>query len=263
MVDALYNKLAKFEGLFRFKAYPVHKRLQFGMQSGIVDLDDWLGKYVQLNKNSKILDAGCGNGHSLFKLVEKFSCNGIGISLSKVEIKNANSFTIKKNLMHNCRFMVHNFEAPLAQKFDLIYGIESIKHAQNIEKVFMNFANQLNPASNLIIVEDFKLKEISNKDYQSFLEKTWAAKTLLENDIVSIASENNLELVDSINFTDYITKLKDIEIKRKIKRLKILRQIIPFKNFSEIIDVFIAGFMLDYFYAHDEMTYKALIFKKV
>jgi len=139
MVDALYNNLAKFEGMFRFKAYPVHKRLQFGMQSGIENLDDWLGKNVHLDINSNILDAGCGNGHSLFKLVEKYSCKGVGISLSKVEIKNANSFAQKKKLVQNCRFMVHNFEAPLDQKFDLIYGIESIKHASNMEKVFMNF----------------------------------------------------------------------------------------------------------------------------
>jgi SAM-dependent methyltransferase len=262
MVDALYNKLAKFEGLFRYKAYPVHKRLEFGMQGGFEDLDDWLGKNVQLNKNSKILDAGCGNGHSLFKLVEKYSCRGIGISLSPVEIKNAIAFAQKKNLVQNCQLIVHNFEITLAQKFDLIYGIESIKHAQNIDKVLTNFADQLNPESTLIIVEDFKTKEISNKEYQSFLENIWVAKTLRENDIVSIASQNKLELVDSIDFTGFIKKFPVNKIKGKIKRLKILRQIIPLKKLSEIIDVFIAGYMLDYSYALDEMSYKALILKK-
>lgn len=263
MVRNLYNALAKFEGLYRYKAYPVHKKINFGIGSEIEDLDDWLCKYVKLDANSYILDAGCGNGNTLFKLVETYSCKGLGISLSDLEIRKATGFSKKRAPLINCRFLVHDFEKPLPGKFDLIYAIESIKHSANIENVIRNFADQLNPKSLLIIVDDFTKKEVSNKYYLSFLEKTWFSKTLKENYIIEKAHENNLKLIDSIDFTDKIHKMPVEEINHKIKMLTLLRKTIPLKYFRNITDIFIAGFMLDFFYAKDEMAYKALIFEKL
>lgn len=56
-----------------------------------------LNKVLELNKDSKILDIGCGTGGTLIELCEKYQCQGTGVDISDAQIKSAKDFLVKKN----------------------------------------------------------------------------------------------------------------------------------------------------------------------
>jgi cyclopropane fatty-acyl-phospholipid synthase-like methyltransferase len=262
MVNHLYNSLAKFEGWFRSKPYPVHKKLNFSVESKFQNLDEWLQQNVHLNSNLKILDAGCGNGYSLLNLVQKNACDGLGISLSEVEVKRANKFANDYSIEKLCAFKCHNFENDLHQQFDFIYAIESVKHASNLAAVMANFAKNLSENGTLILVDDFAVNEIKNKEHLSLHKKYWHCDVLLEKDVLHLALQNNLTLIDTVDFTTNVIKRTREDIEQKIKRLNFIKKFLPFSSYKVVVDSFIGGYLLDYFYTENEMRYKAFVFKK-
>lgn len=262
MVNDLYNNLAKFEGWFRSKPYPVHKKLNFTAEYPYRNLDEWLQQNTTINAHAKVLDAGCGNGYSLLQLVQQNTCEGLGISVSDVEIARANKFAAAMDLSALCSFKWHQFEFGMDKKFDLIYAIESLKHSTNIRSVISNFAKQLNENGMLIIVDDFGANSIANEGYLQLHKEYWHCDVLKEESLMQLANENNLMLLSSHDFTPFVIKRTEQEIEKKIRSLKRLKQFIPFSNYRTVIDSFIGGYLLDYFYTQDEMKYQAFIFKK-
>lgn len=82
-------------------------------------------KYLHFNKNTMILDPGCGTGRHLFYLIDKYNCGGIGIDAynSAIEIANKaniddrivffnksslDSIVMKNNMPKNCDYIFIN-----------------------------------------------------------------------------------------------------------------------------------------------------------
>ena len=97
-----------------------------------------LAKKYQLNKNSKILDIGCGKGHLIYELSKLLKSKNIfGLDISKYAKKRAPS-AIKKNIKcydatKKIKFKKNNF--------DLVISINVI-HNFSIDKVF-NFLKDI------------------------------------------------------------------------------------------------------------------------
>jgi len=97
-----------------------------------------LVKKYQLNKNSKILDIGCGKGHLIYELSKLLKSKNIfGLDISKYAKKRAPS-AIKKNIKcydatKKIKFKKNNF--------DLVISINVI-HNFSIDKVF-NFLKDI------------------------------------------------------------------------------------------------------------------------
>lgn len=85
-----------------------------------------------VNKDSKILDLGCGGGSFTDLLVNKYGFKNVcGIDLNEKAVKFAINFR-KLNVRH---INVNEFSSN--QKFDVIVSIESIEHANDLE-AYMN-----------------------------------------------------------------------------------------------------------------------------
>jgi SAM-dependent methyltransferase len=76
----------------------------------------WLGREYKdeyINKYTKFIDAGCGNGRNSIWLSETFGAKGIGYDLSEIAIKNANQKKLEKKLENNLNFFVQNLNQPI------------------------------------------------------------------------------------------------------------------------------------------------------
>lgn len=81
----------------------------------------WLARQYQgefFNKNSFVVDAGCGNGRNLFWMHENFGVKGLGYDISQVAINNLN-----KKKINGVNFIVQNLNQKIPvedNKADLV-----------------------------------------------------------------------------------------------------------------------------------------------
>lgn len=100
------------------------------------------------SKGIEILDVGCGTGHHLKYLKNKFSCTGIDINedILNVARKNVKGVVFKKANMINFHFN---------KKFDIITCLFSsigyAKNYTNLRRTIINFSNHLKTGGVLII----------------------------------------------------------------------------------------------------------------
>jgi 2-polyprenyl-3-methyl-5-hydroxy-6-metoxy-1,4-benzoquinol methylase len=108
------------------------------------------------------LDAGCGVGFGSLLFAKNEAQKVSGISVSDLEIERANR---NKNKYHfdNVDFEVCTFEDVASSRYDLIFCIESLKHALDFDNAFNVLLKGLKTNGKLIIVDDFFEKEIQKQ----------------------------------------------------------------------------------------------------
>lgn len=91
-------------------------RVLFGdsLHPGALSLTEKLGKEINLDKENKVLDVGCGVGTSSIFLAKKFGCKITGIDLSQKNIKVANAVALEQGFESLTNFIVGD-----AEKFNL------------------------------------------------------------------------------------------------------------------------------------------------
>ena len=130
-------------------------RLAGFYDSGI--LKKWLSgiqkkmlKHLEIKKNSRILDAGCGTGNLLILLskLDK-NLNLKGIDISKEMLKTAG-----KKLKNKAKLKLMSAEElSYKGKFDFIFSTEAFHHYYNQEKAMQNFSRALKKHGKLVIVD--------------------------------------------------------------------------------------------------------------
>ena len=142
-------------------------------------LNDKLIEKINKNKDDKltILDAGCGYGGTMLHLSSHFTSSNIhGITLTATQILCTQNI-INNNNVENSKvlygdFNNHNYSIihDIKEKYDVIYFIESICHA-NCKKTTIQYGlDMLKPGGSLIVFDYFENKK---NDYRpnDILEK--------------------------------------------------------------------------------------------
>lgn len=118
------------------------------------------------NKNVKVLDVGCGNGHYSF-LFEKCGANVIAFDYDKALIKKANEK--KKELKSNVEFLIADGRYPeryLNGEFDIIFlagfSLFSIKLEKGIMEKYLSL---LDTEGKLIFIHNSNLTGIVRKTH--------------------------------------------------------------------------------------------------
>jgi tocopherol O-methyltransferase len=132
------------------------------LSDALVRENEVLADFAEIHPGDKVLDAGCGVGGSCIYLAKHRGCRVTGITLSSQQVDKAKKYASRHNVSDLVNFEVMNFcytTFPDAC-FDVVWGIESICHAED-KSLFVKEAYRiLKPGGCLIVADGFSVKEI-------------------------------------------------------------------------------------------------------
>tara|TARA_Y100000992_G_C21271779_1_gene497325 strand:+ start:1235 stop:2068 length:834 start_codon:yes stop_codon:yes gene_type:complete len=142
-----------------------------------------------------ILDAGCGYGGTIIHLAKYFNKSFIyGITLTDAQINISINNVINNNidniLIHEGNFDYPNYNIKTTQKFDIIYFIESICHAECKENTINFGLEMMNKGGKMIIFDYFE-----NLDIDGYVKN----KDLIRNGM-AIPSFINVDVFENIKY---------------------------------------------------------------
>jgi len=132
----------------------------------LLRMNEVMMEAAQIKPTDKVLDAGCGIGGSSIFLAERIGCNGMGISLSEIQIHHARRLALEKKVEGKVEFAVMNYCATSfsAESFDVIWGCESICYADDKEQFVKEAYRLLKPGGRLVVADGFVTK-FENNDH--------------------------------------------------------------------------------------------------
>jgi SAM-dependent methyltransferase len=108
------------------------------------------------------LDAGCGYGGTAMELSKALGGQWHGVTINKHQVRLAARNAQALGFADKVSFTLGSYDAPLSQKFNVIYGIESLIHSPNPAVTIANLTSALQPGGRLVIVDDMPDPQISS-----------------------------------------------------------------------------------------------------
>jgi len=143
-------------------------------------------KYINISKNSTILDPGCGPGRHLIYLTDLFKCKGIGIDIYKPAINVANKIKITSNcnFIHGSSLdinltkrldkksidfvLINSWLGFVKKRDDFIHFLEFIS---SLKCKILIITNKEDSIRDIFIDYEVKFEHIDNKTKYALLEK--------------------------------------------------------------------------------------------
>lgn len=132
-----------------------------------------LAEKAKIKGSDVVLDAGCGVGGSSIFLAKKYGCKVIGITLSKRQAGQAAKNAERNGVANNTEFLVMDFENTTFpdEKFDVVWAIESICHANNKKKFIDGAFRMLKRGGRLVVADGFAVKENYDENEKNIMQK--------------------------------------------------------------------------------------------
>lgn len=132
-----------------------------------------LAEMAHIKSSDVVLDAGCGVGGSSIFLAKKFGCKVIGITLSQKQADMATKNALQNGVAGNTEFIVMDFENMTFSdgKFDVVWGIESICHANSKKKFIEDSYRILKANGRLIIADGFATRDNLTDGEKNIMQK--------------------------------------------------------------------------------------------
>lgn len=147
-------------------------------KQAILRANEVLAEWAGIEKGSRIVDAGCGLGHSSEWLSLHYDAIVTGITLVPRQVE-----TIRKRLLKhpiaNVNFLVADY---LAMPFDdgsidVVWGIESVCHAEDKLMFYKEAWRVLKPGGKLVIADFLRRERPMNNGDEAMIKEvfnTWA-----------------------------------------------------------------------------------------
>ncbi|MDW3194870.1 MAG: methyltransferase domain-containing protein [Cytophagales bacterium] len=256
-VSQLYDTLFSFESRKRKGVYPIHKSLY--LDDRYADLLDWLMDQVKFSPQDRIFDAGCGTGYSLLKLARNVGVSGKGISLSKEEVAFARQQSQQLDLERQIAFEVASFDNPIAEKYDKVLAIESIKHVGDIEVVLDNLTESLETEGTLIIADDFVLEDVNVQLKQH--KRFWQVPGFDKRERMVLCLEQKGFSVKQVDLSSYVTKRAKWLLSTLIFLVGLMLFFSPNQHRLKF-EIYLGGLILEQLYNLRQVGYFVLIAEK-
>jgi len=149
----------------------------------LINMNTVLANKLKIKSGDVVLDAGCGIGGSSIWLSKNFGVKVIGITLSQKQVETANKFAKRHSVDHLVKFYNRDFLDTKFEdeSFDIIWGIESVCHAENKKEFISEAWRILKKDGKLIVADGFITRESFTKDEQKLINKWcngWAVPNL-------------------------------------------------------------------------------------
>ena len=169
-------------------------------------MNEVLSSFVEISKNDRVLDAGCGYGGSAIWLAQNIGCRVVGLTVVPYQVQQAKKFAKKDNLSDKVSFRVEDYchtSCP-DNSFSVVWALESIVHAKS-KKDFINEAFRLLKNKGRILISEYMLREdpsLSEDEKEMLLPwlNGWAMPSLLTPDeyklLLNGAGFKNIKMYD-------------------------------------------------------------------
>jgi SAM-dependent methyltransferase len=214
--------------------------------------------------NPVVLDAGCGFGSTIFRWYSKSPGKYTGYSLSSFQVKKARQEAARRRISEHCQFFLKSYNDPIEEKYQFIIAIESLIHANDLQRAISNLGQALQPGGKLIIVDDMAETDPEWHDPDlDLLKKCWSLSQFrTQQQYLDIFKINQLKLTDQKDFTAQVRVSTAEKLKCKKASLKSLYKILPIKNVRFIINAYLGGFALEELYRRNKVKYILLAGQK-
>lgn len=145
-------------------------------QQAIVRANEVLADFAGIKPGSKVVDAGCGLGHSSEWLANFRHCHVTGITLVPLQVDTIIK-RLKKQPVANVQFMVADY---LSMPFDnasvdVVWAVESVCHAPQKIEFFKEAFRVLKPGGVLAISDYVRRGRPMEEDDEKLLQKVFGA----------------------------------------------------------------------------------------
>jgi tocopherol O-methyltransferase len=142
-----------------------------------------LAEMAHIKAGERVLDAGCGVGGSSIFLAKRYQCEVTGVTLSDKQVQTATENALAAGVSHIVRFEKMDYTATRFpdDHFDVIWGIESICHAQDKRDFIREAARILKPKGRLIIADGFAVSSPMTSQDAALMQrwlKGWGVEAL-------------------------------------------------------------------------------------
>ncbi len=167
-----------------------------------------------IERNSDVLDIGCGIGGTSIWLAKNYGCNVTGITISPVQVEMAEEQCKKEKLNRKPTFFVSDANyLNLTRKYNIIWSIEMISHLENRKEFLEKCAEGLEIDGKLIIADWFKdsgLNEEKIKNYIKPIEEGMMVSLWTSEEYREILEKNKLKLRYHKDISENVKKTWDV-----------------------------------------------------
>ncbi len=165
---------------------------------------------LSLNAEDNVLDAGCGQGFVACDLAKRFHCKITGIDITPYVVNRARARSRRESIAGKTSFIEGSYEQlPFADNtFDKLYTVETLCHAQNLEKALTELYRVVKPGGKLVFME-YTQKPVSSftqheqEMYNIVVEGTSSPSlSLFANDSFVKSLQTNFVNVTQTDITD-------------------------------------------------------------
>jgi ubiquinone/menaquinone biosynthesis C-methylase UbiE len=168
--DEIINYYKKSEAgyrIFHSEEGSIHMALNSDGEfdkNGYFEQAKFVNELLENNKHLKILELGSGKGFNSIYLAEnnpEKEFKGIDLSPYHIEISNRKKESLENLSFSQADFQTTNFNN---NEFDLIFEVESICHAQNMDKTLMEVYRILKKNGKFVLFDGFRTSEFELLD---------------------------------------------------------------------------------------------------
>lgn len=192
-------------------------------QESLLRLNKVVSDLVKIQKDHKVLDAGCGYGGSAIWLAKNIGCRVHGVNVVPFQINIAKEHAKRLGLAKKVSFSVEDYAHTSFQgsEFDVVWGLESIVHASS-KPDFAKEAYRLLKKGGRIAICEYMLRDkppltASEQRVIAPWLKGWAMPSLLtENEYKSILTKSGFNKIKTYDLT-YNVKPSLARLKKLLK----------------------------------------------
>lgn len=131
------------------------------LHAALMRENEVLAAVAGISSHDHVLDAGCGVGGSAIFLAERFGCRVTGISLSAKQVETAKQHAARRIPANAPQFFTMDYTGTTFPKetFDVVWGLESICHADDKRLFIEEALRVLKPGGRLVVADGFLMRD--------------------------------------------------------------------------------------------------------
>jgi SAM-dependent methyltransferase len=211
---------------------------------------------------SRVVDAGCGLGGTIFYLYERLGGEYHGLTVSPAQRAHAEREARRRGVSAACRFHLRSYDDDLGAvvpgRADVVLAIESLAHSADPPRSIANLAGTLRPGGRLIVVDDVPDERLAatDVDFARFRDGWRCPAISSRGTLLAALASAGL----SVEADDDLTHLVDLRDPRSLERLvtnnRRWRAWAKWTGAGELIDSLYGGLMLERLYRRGLMQYR-------